>query len=101
VINIVFGLVGIGLGPTLIGKLSDLLARRAFGAQDFNTLCPGGAAATGAAPGLVAACGAASASGILQAIGAFSVLFIWAALHFLLAARRLERDLDQQYELQV
>jgi MFS family permease len=100
VINIVFGLVGVGLGPTLIGKLSDLLAHRAFGAPDFNTLCPGGAAASGADPSLAAACGAASASGILQAIGVFSLLFAWAALHFLLASRNLERDLDRQYEVQ-
>jgi predicted MFS family arabinose efflux permease len=101
VINIVFGLVGVGLGPTLIGMLSDLLAHRAFGAADFNTLCPGGSAAAGADPAMVAACGAASAAGILQAIGLFVLLFTWAALHFLLAARHLERDLDHYYALAV
>src|ERR1035438_7423518 len=31
VIYLVFGLIGVGLGPTLIGSLSDLLAHRAFG----------------------------------------------------------------------
>jgi predicted MFS family arabinose efflux permease len=100
VVNIVFGLVGVGLGPTLIGQLSDLLAQRAFGAQSFNALCPGGAAAAGADATLAAACGTASGAGILQAIGVFSLLFIWAALHFVLAARRLEHDLDQQYAVQ-
>jgi MFS family permease len=99
VINIVFGLVGVGLGPSLIGKLSDLLAHHAFGAGDFNTLCPGGVATAGAAAGLSAACSAASAAGIMQAIGLFSVLFTWAAVHFLLAARHLEGDLDRHYEV--
>jgi hypothetical protein len=33
----------------------------------------------------------------MQAIGLFSVLFAWAAVHFLLAARHLEQDLDQHY----
>jgi len=99
VINIVFGLIGVGLGPTLIGKLSDLLAHRAFGADDFNALCPGGVAAAGAASTLASACGSASGAGILQAIGLFTLLFTWAALHFLLAARHLDRDLDQHYQL--
>lgn len=101
VINIVFGLIGVGLGPTLIGKLSDLLAQRAFGAADFDALCPGGAAAASADAALGSACGAASAAGILQAIGLFAILFSWAAVHFKLAARHLERDLDQHYELTV
>jgi len=43
------------------------------------------------------ACAAASATGILQAIGVFSLFFLWAAVHFLLAGKRLERDLDQTY----
>jgi hypothetical protein len=98
VINIVFGLVGVGLGPTLIGKLSDLLAHRAFGAGSFNTLCPGGIAASGADETLASACRAASGTGIMQALSVFSTLFIWAAVHFLLAARSLERDLNRHYE---
>jgi predicted MFS family arabinose efflux permease len=97
VIYIVFGLVGVGLGPTLIGRLSDLLARHAFGAGGFDALCPGGAAAPGAGTSLALSCGAASGTGIMQAIGLFSVLFAWAAVHFLLAARHLEQDLDQHY----
>ncbi len=98
VINIVFGLIGVGLGPTLIGKLSDLLAHRSFGAADFDTLCPGGSAAAGTDAALATACRAASAAGVLQAIGLFALLFSWAAVHFLLAAPRLGQDLDQHYE---
>ncbi len=98
VINIVFGLVGVGLGPTLIGKLSDLLAHHAFSAGGFDTLCPGGVAASGAGQTLATACLAASGAGIMQALCVFSMLFIWAGVHFLLAARHLEVDLDRHYE---
>ena len=98
VINIVFGLIGVGLGPTLIGKLSDLLAHRAFGARNFDVLCPGGLAPLGADDTLATACRAASGAGVMQALSAFSLLFIWAGLHFLLAARNLERDLDRHHD---
>ena len=98
VINIVFGLIGVGLGPTLIGKLSDLMAHHAFGAGGFDILCPGGLATAGADETLATACRAASGAGVMQALSAFSVLFIWAGLHFLLAARNLERDLDRHYD---
>jgi hypothetical protein len=33
----------------------------------------------------------------MQAIGLISVLFAWAAVHFLLAARHLEQDLDRHH----
>jgi MFS family permease len=97
VIYIVFGLIGVGLGPTLIGSLSDLLARHAFGTGRFNSLCPGGIAASGANETLASACRAASSAGIMHALAVFSILFLWAAVHFLLAARRLEQDLDRSY----
>jgi len=96
-INVVFGLVGVGLGPTLIGVLSDAMAHRAFGSGSFDALCPGGKAVAGADALIANACAAASATGILQAIGVFSLFFLWAAVHFLLAGKRLERDLDQTY----
>jgi MFS family permease len=99
VIYLIFGLVGIGLGPTLIGWLSDLLAHRAFGLNDFGNLCPGGIAAPGAGAALVAACRDASAAGIRQAISVVSLLFLWGGVHFLLAAPRLEQDLDHQYQV--
>ena len=99
IVNIVFGLIGVGLGPTLIGTLSDVLAHRAFGSGDFLAQCPGGRAVAGADVALQAACGSASATGVMQAIGAFAVLFAWGGVHFLLAAPSLERDLDRQYDV--
>jgi predicted MFS family arabinose efflux permease len=99
IVNIVFGLIGVGFGPTLIGALSDLLAHRAFGGADFLAQCPGGMAAATADVALKAACADASASGVMQAIGVFALLFAWGGVHFLLAAPSLERDLDRQYEV--
>jgi predicted MFS family arabinose efflux permease len=98
VLSLVLGLVGIGLGPTLIGIVSDLLANRAFTAGDFAALCPGGAPLPGGSAALAQACGAASATGITQAIVLASLLFVWAGVHYFLASRHLEQDLDRHYD---
>jgi len=97
VVSVVLGLVGIGLGPTLIGALSDTFAQRAFSMGDFAAMCPGGAAPGSASSSLQAACGDASALGIRHALIAVSMLFVWAGIHYLLAARHLRRDLDTHY----
>jgi hypothetical protein len=73
------------------------MAHRAFASGSFDALCPGGRAVPGADALIANACAAASATGILQAIGVFSAFFLWAAVHFLLAGKRLRRDLDQAY----
>lgn len=97
VVNIVLGLVGIGLGPTLIGVLSDLFAHVAFAIGNFAQMCPAGAPPPDANATLAAACRAASAEGVRNAVVAMSLLFAWAGVHYLLAARDLERDLDTHY----
>ncbi len=97
VVNLVLGLVGIGLGPTLVGIFSDRFAHLAFAAGDFSTLCPGGAAAEGAGAALNQACQQASATGVQHAIMAMSLLLAWAGVHYFLAARDLRRDLDTHY----
>jgi predicted MFS family arabinose efflux permease len=97
VVSLVLGLVGIGLGPTLMGTLSDLFASRAFSTGSFLAACPGGAAPTGAVAALAEACRLASATGIRHALVAVSLLFVWAGLHYLLAARHLRRDLETHY----
>ena len=50
-VAIVFGLVGAGLGPTIVGIISDLAARQSFDAGQFSALCPGGAARPAQPPG--------------------------------------------------
>lgn len=97
VVSLVLGLVGIGLGPTIVGFLSDQFAMRAFGLGAFKAMCPGGAAPHGSPQALVAACGNASAVGIRDALMVMSLLSLWAALHYLLAGRDLRRDLDTHY----
>ena len=97
VINVVLGLVGIGLGPTLAGIFSDYFAHRTFALGDFSIQCAGGVAPAGASTTLVQACDAASAMGVRNAIIVMSLLFIWAGLHYFLAAKHLNRDLDTHY----
>jgi hypothetical protein len=97
-IAFVLGMIGIGLGPTLIGIMSDIFAHVAFGGGSFAAMCPGGAAPAGASAALGTACADASQTGITWAVAAMSVGFIWAALHYLLAARDLRRDLDTHYQ---
>ena len=101
VIALVLGLVGIGLGPTLIGVLSDVFANAAYPGGHFGAACPGGVAAPGSAAAAVDACALASAAGIRHSIAAVSLLFVWAGLHFLLAGRHIRDDLDRQYEARV
>jgi predicted MFS family arabinose efflux permease len=97
VVAFVLGMVGIGLGPTIVGILSDLFAHNAF-AGDFATACPGGLAPAGASATLAGQCFEASRQGIVMAIAVMSLSFAWAALHYLLAARTLRRDLDTHFE---
>jgi hypothetical protein len=96
-VSTVFGLVGTGLGPTLVGIISDLAAHHYYGAGNFSHQCPGGAAPPGSAAELVSSCAAASANGIRFAMAAVALLLLWGSLHYLLAARTLRADLDTRY----
>ena len=98
VASLVLGLIGTGLGPTVVGILSDVMAHQAFKLGDFGAMCPGGAAPAGADPSLGQACSSASAAGVKHAIMAMSLLFAWASLHYLLASRHLRKDLDTRYD---
>lgn len=86
-------LLGQGLGPTLMGLYSDLTARSLFKGGDFLTACPGGLAPKGSAADLTAACAHASTVGLQQAILATAGFFLWGAVHFLLAARTVRKDM--------
>ncbi len=93
--GLVLGLAGIGLGPTLVGYLSDRFASHAL--AGYLDSCPGGRAAHGALPALADACRNASATGIRQALMVMALLCVWSALHYVLASRRLRQDLDTHY----
>lgn len=95
--GLVFSTAGPGMGPLLLGFLSDLFASRAFTHGDFAVLCTGGGAAQQAAPGLIEACAAASRYGLNQAfLMQLTVCFLGSGLFFLLSARRLREDVYQE-----
>jgi predicted MFS family arabinose efflux permease len=96
-VAIVFGLVGTGLGPTIVGVISDLAARQRFAADNFVTQCPGGTGGPGAGLELSNACATASAYGIRFAMAAVVFLLLLGSLHYFLAARTLRADLDARY----
>ena len=87
---------GQGLGPTFMGWLSDERAGRIFAAQatgDFQRLCPGGVAPSGAGAELASSCAAAAATGLQQAILVICLSFALGAAFYLAAARTLRRDM--------
>lgn len=83
-------LVGLGIGPPLVGWLSDHFAQQRFDTSDFAVACPGGGAAR---EELEAVCAAASAVGLQIAMMITVAIFVWGAVHYLLAARHLRVDL--------
>jgi predicted MFS family arabinose efflux permease len=93
VVALVIGILSAGLGPTVAGYTSDLLGERAFGTADFFVRCPGGRGADGIGTALDSACLAASTEGLRTALLCLLVLFAWAAIHYWLASRCLQRDL--------
>jgi len=93
----VIGLVGIGLGPTLVGFLSDAYATHIFTLGHYGTSCPNGLPPAGGAADLVTACRDASANGIRYALMTTALVPIWGALHYFLAARRVREDLATIY----
>jgi hypothetical protein len=89
--------IGLGFGPTLVGMASDLYAAHNFAGlthgDDFLSLCKGGKAAAGATAVLGGQCKAASAYGVRWAILSCTLVYLWAALHYALAAKRVRRDM--------
>jgi predicted MFS family arabinose efflux permease len=97
VFNFILGLVGIGLGPTLVGILSDRLASSAYTVGDFATSCPRGRPIAGALNTHLQACSDASATGLRHALMLMSLTFVWASIHYYLASRTLRADLEKRY----
>lgn len=92
-ILLLMNVFGQGVGPTLIGVASDMLATRFFTEGDYIALCRGGVAAKGAAPALAQACIAASAAGLKWAILANAGFLVLGAAMYLMASRTIRRDL--------
>jgi MFS family permease len=84
------GVIGAGLGPTVLGLASDYFAGHAFHLGDFLASCPGG---RGTVKALDGACRAASSQGLRSALVWVQIVYVWAAAHYLLAARTFRQDL--------
>jgi len=95
---LIINLIGLGLGPTLVGLASDLYAAAHFhtlphAVGTFARLCPGGRPRPGLAVELTRACQTSSAYGVRWALVTCTGFFLWAALHYGLAARTLRQDM--------
>lgn len=90
-----YSLFGLALGPTFIGFTSDHFAARHFAAGQFAADCTGGVGARTASAALSAACRNASAEGLRDALSVGVLVFLWAAIHFVIASRTYRRDLYQ------
>lgn len=77
------GIIGLGIGPALLGLLSDTAAGMYYGAG-YATQCAG--------TELSDACRSAQVSGLRSALMIDCAIFLWAAFHYLLAARTVRED---------
>jgi MFS family permease len=80
VVGIMTNLIGAGLAPIIVGKLSDSFT------SHVAARCAGAAAA---AP----SCTAASGEGLRLAFIVFALVYLWAAAHFALAGRTIRKDM--------
>lgn len=83
-------LVGVGLGPALLGFISDLYANALFEGGNFSVVCLAGKVSP-ASLALQRACTEASTTGIRYALLTSVLVSIWAALHFYLAACAIKK----------
>jgi hypothetical protein len=87
-------LTALAIGPTLAGFISDKAASLHYG-PEFAQQCPGGHAIGGAVASAVQNCAKATALGTRDALVAFSLAMLWAALHYYLASRTMKAELAQ------
>lgn len=88
--------LGSGLGPLILGFISDAVAAasfpESFGA--FTQECVGGRAAEGASREMIEACSSASAAGLRGGLMAPCVTFVLAGICFILSGRAIREPLE-------
>ncbi|MEL6473987.1 MAG: MFS transporter [Pseudomonadota bacterium] len=89
----VVNLLGYGLGPPIIGALSTALKSMFISGADLNLTLDLCKAAVGLSPEQASACTSADARGLQWSIVIFCCGYGWAAMHYLLAGRTLQRDM--------
>lgn len=87
VLLFVVNLLGYGLGPPVIGALSDFLANGQLAPLGLSTEVCADAAQRGNAQ-----CAAGVETGLRWAMMIGVCIYLWAGIHFLLSARTLRRD---------
>jgi hypothetical protein len=87
VLLFVVNLIGYGMGPPVIGALSDYLANMQLAPFDLNTTSCVSPANAGNAH-----CVSSIETGLRWAMMIGVLGYLWAALHFLISARTLRRD---------
>jgi hypothetical protein len=90
----IVNLLGYGLGPPIIGALSTILNSTFLSGID-PSLTLEACRATGLAAAAQMACNTANAEGLQWSMIIFKCLYIWAALHFYLGSRTLQRDMGR------
>jgi MFS family permease len=95
---LMIGLIGNGIGPQVVGSLSDLfmsmrLEDAALGSQLSSAICRDVAEVAKLAPDLQTVCRSAYGEGLRYAMICTTFLIIPAALGFYLSARTLKRDM--------
>jgi len=80
--------LGQGLGPLMMGFISDMTAAGVFAGTDYRIACQGGSIADAVA----AACADAAMRGLQWSILVTAVFFLWGAVHFAIAGRSVARD---------
>ncbi|MCA8904758.1 MAG: MFS transporter [Hyphomonas sp.] len=89
----VVNLIGIGLGPTVIGFLSTFIKSAMLGGSDLGLTIAICKDAGNLAPDAAAACTGATAKALQWSIVIFATLYGWAALHYHWAGKTLQRDM--------
>lgn len=82
IMYLIINLVGLGIGPPVIGIISDRMTRTAMADAGLT-----GCTTKAMSP----ACQKAAGMGITHALVIVSFVLVWAAIHFYLAGRRMEK----------
>ena len=72
IVFVLTSLIGLGLGPVLVGSLSDIAAARAAETATRRE---------------------SSFAGLTFALAAASLLYLWPAIHYFMASRSVAKDL--------
>jgi MFS family permease len=86
-------LIGIGLGPTVAGMLSTFLKSMMLSGADLGLSIDACKVVANLSADQITACTSANARGLQWTIVVFATLYGWAALHYLLAGKTLQRDM--------